>query len=190
MCTFNGGGSVFLKGEASSPATPFSFPVSESEEKIKHLKNKISLKKKKETSLKAIEDLTKTKTLLNREIKKVKKHHDQLKDFNLSLKVKKQELLCKSNLKDSVKVQLDDEVNLSESKTENKERQLQLQNNGLSSTGLGRNINSNNNGPIALPVQNETTANRAILAAYARARRLQIIRLKKRDQRESKRRKN
>lgn len=100
------------------------------------------------------------------------------------------QLLCKSNLKNSVKVQLDDEVNLSESKTENKERQLQLQNNGLSSTGLGRNINNNNNGPIALPVQNETTANRAISAAYARARRLQIIRLKKRDQRESKRRKN
>ncbi|XP_004499277.1 uncharacterized protein [Cicer arietinum] len=264
-----------MKAEASSPATPLSFPATESDDKPKHSKKiKTSLKKKRESSLKIIEDLTKTKASLNQEIENVKQHYDQLKSFNLKLKLRKQELLCgndpksesknpnleigqkvqldQSNGSDSInpleigqKVQLDqsngsDSINPSKSTAENKEQkihqhqhqqmQMQMQmapnhptympsqtrdGKGVvqfhypssskqttsllvassSTIGLGRNIKSNNNGPLALPDLNlpmdevihvapcqpldEAITNRAFAAAQARRRRLQIFRQKK-----------
>ncbi|KAL5072187.1 hypothetical protein RYX36_023074, partial [Vicia faba] len=105
---------------------------------------------KKESSLKTIQDLTETKSLLHQEIENVKKYHIQLKIFNLNLKLKKQELLCKSNIENQHKVQLDDETNglvkTSESTGEHKEQKNQLQNNGPFSIELGQ----NNNGPIEI----------------------------------------
>ncbi|CAL0305871.1 unnamed protein product [Lupinus luteus] len=80
------------KAEASSPATPFSFSPSESEDKRTLLRKNVSLKRKKDHYLKSIEGLTKDNGLLHEEVKNVKYHLNMLKDFNLKLKARKEEL--------------------------------------------------------------------------------------------------
>ncbi|KAK7352243.1 hypothetical protein VNO80_17662 [Phaseolus coccineus] len=79
--------------EASSPATPLSFSPSESDENPTSLfRRNVSLKRKREHCLKIIQDLTKDNDLLSGEIKNVKCYFEKLKDYNLKLKAKKQEL--------------------------------------------------------------------------------------------------
>lgn len=79
--------------EASSPATPLSFSPSESDENPTSLfRRNVSLKRKREHFLKIIQDLTKDNDLLSGEIKNVKCYFEKLKDYNLKLKAKKQEL--------------------------------------------------------------------------------------------------
>lgn len=80
------------KAQASSPATPLSFPATESDDKTKPFKNKVSLKRKREHYLNMIEDLTKNKDSINQEIENVKRHYEQLKEYNLKLKAKQKEL--------------------------------------------------------------------------------------------------
>ncbi|KAI5392769.1 hypothetical protein KIW84_060078 [Lathyrus oleraceus] len=143
----NAAAAVILRpAKATSPATPLSFPATESDDKLKRSKKKISLKK---------------------EIENVKNHYDQLKSFNLKLKLRKQELLCgastSSDLNSKVKspnleIGKNDRaiglVNSStKSRAENEEQKKQEQqhhqnqNNGPSSSvGLGR-----NRGPIDIP---------------------------------------
>ncbi|GAV88628.1 hypothetical protein CFOL_v3_32050 [Cephalotus follicularis] len=77
----------------SSPATPLSFSPSESEDKSKHSKRKVSLKRKKEEWVKIIEDLTRQREVLKGKVDIVKRDHDKLKANNLLLKAKKQELI-------------------------------------------------------------------------------------------------
>ncbi|CAL5205803.1 unnamed protein product [Lathyrus oleraceus] len=164
----NAAAAVILRpAKATSPATPLSFPATESDDKLKRSKKKISLKKEKEASLKIIQDLTNTQASINQEIENVKNHYDQLKSFNLKLKLRKQELLCgastSSDLNSKVKspnleIGKNDRaiglVNSStKSRAENEEQKKQEQqhhqnqNNGPSSSvGLGR-----NRGPIDIP---------------------------------------
>ncbi|BAT77685.1 hypothetical protein LR48_Vigan09g032100 [Vigna angularis] len=79
--------------EASSPATPLSFSPSESDENPTSLfRRNVSLKRKREHCLKIIQDLSKDNDLLSGEIKNVNCYFDKLKDYNLKLKAKKQEL--------------------------------------------------------------------------------------------------
>ncbi|WVZ20332.1 hypothetical protein V8G54_007654 [Vigna mungo] len=79
--------------EASSPATPLSFSPSESDENPTSLfRRNVSLKRKREHCLKIIQDLTKDNDLLSGEINNVKCYFDKLKDYNLKLKAKQQEL--------------------------------------------------------------------------------------------------
>ncbi|OIV97589.1 hypothetical protein TanjilG_12346 [Lupinus angustifolius] len=85
-----------LKAEASSPATPFSFSPSESEDKRTLLRKNVSLKRKKDHYLKTIEGLTKDNGLLHGEVKNVKYHLNMLRDFNLKLKARKEELCLES----------------------------------------------------------------------------------------------
>lgn len=80
------------KAQASSPATPLSFPATESDDKTKPFKNKVSLKRKREHYLNMIEDLTKNKDSINQEIENVKRHYEQLKEYNFKLKAKQKEL--------------------------------------------------------------------------------------------------
>lgn len=83
---------------SSSPATPLSFSPSESElDKHTLLRKNVSLKRKREHYLKTIEELTKANDLRRGEIKNVKCYLDQLKDFNLKLKARKQELSLAPN---------------------------------------------------------------------------------------------
>ncbi|GAU12271.1 hypothetical protein TSUD_02380 [Trifolium subterraneum] len=107
------------KAQASSPATPLSFPATESDEKTKPSKNKTSLKRKREYYLKMIEDLTKTKDSINQDIENVKRHCEQLKEFNLKLKAREKELLringpkveCKNpNLENNCPIQLNHHI--------------------------------------------------------------------------------
>ncbi|CAK8569706.1 unnamed protein product [Lathyrus sativus] len=158
---------VLRRAKATSPATPLSFPATESDDKLKRSKKKISLKKEKEASLKIIQDLTNTQASINQEIEKVKNHYDQLRSFNLKLKLRKQELLCGTNTTSDLSSKLkspnleigknDRAVGLVNSSTkstvENEEHKKQEQqhhqnqNNGPSSSvGLGR-----NRGPIDIP---------------------------------------
>ncbi|KAJ1421625.1 hypothetical protein SESBI_13577 [Sesbania bispinosa] len=82
-----------LKPEASSsPATPLSFSPSESDDNPTLARRNVSLKRKREHYLKRVEELTKDNELLKGEIKNVKCYYDRLKDFNLKLKARKQEL--------------------------------------------------------------------------------------------------
>ncbi|TKY75251.1 hypothetical protein E2542_SST04018 [Spatholobus suberectus] len=84
---------VSPKAEASSPATPFSFSPSESDDNpTTLLRRNVSLKRKREHYLKIIQDLTKDNDLLCGEIKNVQCYFDKLKDYNLKLKARKQEL--------------------------------------------------------------------------------------------------
>ncbi|KAK2398301.1 hypothetical protein QL285_048255 [Trifolium repens] len=126
------------KAQVSSPATPLSFPATESDEKTKPFKNKTSLKRKREYYLNLIEDLTKTKESINQEIEHVKRHYEQLKEFNLKLKAREKELLrincpkveCKNpNLENNCPIQLNHiikvSVNSSNSIDENEEKMKQ-----------------------------------------------------------------
>lgn len=86
---------VSPKGQASSPATPFSFSPSESDDNNNNttlLRRNVSLKRKREHYLKIIQDLTKDNNLLYGEIKNVKSYFDKLKDYNFKMKARKQEL--------------------------------------------------------------------------------------------------
>ncbi|XP_027355910.1 uncharacterized protein LOC113865508 [Abrus precatorius] len=89
---------VTIKREASSPATPFSFSPSESDDNPTTLFTaNLSLKTKREHYLRIIEQLTKDNALLCREVKNVKCYFDKLKEFNLKLKARKQELCLGPN---------------------------------------------------------------------------------------------
>lgn len=85
---------VNTKGEASSPATPFSFSPSESDDNnaATLFRRNVSLKRKREHYVKIIQDLTKDNDLLYGEIKNVKCYFDKLKDYNFKLKARKQKL--------------------------------------------------------------------------------------------------
>ncbi|KAK4276506.1 hypothetical protein QN277_014647 [Acacia crassicarpa] len=76
----------------ASPATPLSFSPSESDEKPVVLKKKQSRKRKRDDFLRTIEELTKSKQLLQGEIDNVKRYQDDLKAFNLKLKARLGEL--------------------------------------------------------------------------------------------------
>ncbi|KAK7351756.1 hypothetical protein VNO77_11430 [Canavalia gladiata] len=75
---------------SSSPATPFSFSPSDSDHT--RFTPNLSLKTKKEHYLNIIQQLTKDNDLLSREMKNVRCYFDKLKDFNLKLKSRKEEL--------------------------------------------------------------------------------------------------
>ncbi|GLT76296.1 hypothetical protein SLA2020_479660 [Shorea laevis] len=81
------------KAEASSPATPLSFWPSESEEKPKPHKKKVSLKRSREEQLQLIDVLTRRKELLQREVENVRIYYNKIKAYNLALKARKQELI-------------------------------------------------------------------------------------------------
>ncbi|XP_042063059.1 uncharacterized protein LOC121806948 [Salvia splendens] len=74
----------------SSPETPLSFPPSECDDRHKHSSKKNSKKRLREGYLDMINRLTERKELLSREIKKVKKFHNELKAYNSQLKSFKQ----------------------------------------------------------------------------------------------------
>ncbi|KAK3231802.1 hypothetical protein Dsin_003683 [Dipteronia sinensis] len=78
------------KSKALSPSTPLLFSPSESDDKSKHAKRKVSLKRKREECLQMIDKLTESKQSFLEEIKNVKRHCDQLKALNLKLKARKQ----------------------------------------------------------------------------------------------------
>ncbi|KAE8690336.1 hypothetical protein F3Y22_tig00110895pilonHSYRG00096 [Hibiscus syriacus] len=77
----------------SSPATPLSFPPSESDEKPpappKRKPHVNNFKKKKEQLLEIIEDFTRQNELLKKEIVNKKRIYDQQKSENMELKAKK-----------------------------------------------------------------------------------------------------
>ncbi|KAL6982674.1 hypothetical protein U1Q18_016062 [Sarracenia purpurea var. burkii] len=81
-----------VKAEASSPATPLSFSPSESDEKSKHSRKKISGKRTREEWLEIIDGLVRRRELLRGEIETVNGYYNKLKASNLELKAKKQEL--------------------------------------------------------------------------------------------------
>ncbi|CAI8606600.1 unnamed protein product [Vicia faba] len=147
---------ILRRAKATSPATPLSFPTTESDDKLKRYKKKISLKKEKEASLKMIQDLTNSQASINQEIENVKNHYDQLKSFNLKLKLRKQQLLCgvrtSSDLKSKLKSpnleigKNDQAIGLVNNSTKSTAENEQQENNGSSSVGLGR-----NRGPIDIP---------------------------------------
>ncbi|RDX68872.1 hypothetical protein CR513_52092, partial [Mucuna pruriens] len=94
------------KAQASSPATPFSFSPSESDDNPTTLfRRNVSLKRKREHYLKIMEELTKDNDLLHGEIKNVKCYFDKLKDYNFKLKARKQELCRVPNQGDLVRTQ-------------------------------------------------------------------------------------
>ncbi|KAG4389138.1 hypothetical protein GLYMA_06G024200v4 [Glycine max] len=88
-----------LQKAASSPATPLSFSLSESDEnpttlvsrRRRRRRRNVSLKRKREHYLRIIQDLTKDNDLL-RGIKNVNGYCDMKKEYNLKLKARKQEL--------------------------------------------------------------------------------------------------
>ncbi|XP_058722283.1 uncharacterized protein LOC131594213 [Vicia villosa] len=157
---------ILRRAKATSPTTPLSYPATESDDKLKRSKKKISLKKEKEASLKTIQDLTNTQASIRQEIEIVKNHYDQLKSFNLKLKLRKQQLLCgarttsdlNSKLKSpNLEIGKNDQAiglvnNSTKSTAENEEQKKQEnQHHGpsdgpSSSVGLGR-----NRGPIDIP---------------------------------------
>ncbi|CAJ2675760.1 unnamed protein product [Trifolium pratense] len=168
------------KAQASSPATPLSFPATESDEKTKPSKNKTSLKRKREYYLKMIEDLTKTKDSINQEIDHMKRHCEQLKEFNIKLKAREKELSginghkveCKNpNLENNHPIQLNHIIKVSVNslaETENEEKmkqQIQIPNhhnfgvsqisNGHLTTSLpvaSSSLGRNSNmGPLSIP---------------------------------------
>lgn len=116
------------KAQASSPATPLSFPATESDEKTKPFKNKVSLKRKREHYLNMIEDLTKNKDSINQEIENVKRNYEQLKEYNLKLKAKQKELSINGpkgeykNLNLVINQQIQVSVNSSNFTVENEEK--------------------------------------------------------------------
>ncbi|XP_039026856.1 uncharacterized protein LOC120160515 [Hibiscus syriacus] len=81
------------KALTSSPATPLSFPTSESDEKPpappKRKPHANILKKKKEQLLEIIEGFTRRNELLRKEIENKKRFYDQQKSENMELKAKK-----------------------------------------------------------------------------------------------------
>ncbi|XP_044475173.1 uncharacterized protein LOC123203068 [Mangifera indica] len=79
--------------KALSPATPLSFPPSESDDKFKQSKRKVSLKRKKEELLEELKDLAERKEFFKEEIKNLQGYYDEQKLLNLSLKAKKQMLI-------------------------------------------------------------------------------------------------
>ncbi|EEF52726.1 uncharacterized protein LOC8274666 [Ricinus communis] len=81
-----------VKGEASSPATPLAFCPSESDDKPKRLKRKLSVKKTKEELLEIIQEYTQSNELLIKEIEQTKRYYQQMKERNLWLQTRKQEL--------------------------------------------------------------------------------------------------
>ncbi|CAK7346189.1 unnamed protein product [Dovyalis caffra] len=84
---------ITVKAEpATSPATPLSFPPSESDERPKRLKRRVSTKKRKENLLKIISQITESNELLRGEIQKVTQYYEQLKATNSLWKARKQEL--------------------------------------------------------------------------------------------------
>ncbi|KAL5845297.1 hypothetical protein ACOSQ4_011255 [Xanthoceras sorbifolium] len=80
------------KSKALSPSTPLLFSPSESDDKSKHSKRKVSLKRNREECLQMIDKLTESKQVFQEEIKNVQRHYDQLKALNLNLKARKQQI--------------------------------------------------------------------------------------------------
>ncbi|XP_031283240.1 uncharacterized protein LOC116141902 [Pistacia vera] len=81
------------KPKALSPATPLLFSPSESDDKFKHSKRKVSVKRTKEECLEKIKELTERKEFFKEEIKNVQRYYDEQKLLNLRLKAKKQMLI-------------------------------------------------------------------------------------------------
>lgn len=73
------------KAEVDSPATPLSFPRSESDEKLNPSKG-TSRKRKREELLQTLKDCTERRDFLRGEIEAVRLHYDSLKSFNSELK--------------------------------------------------------------------------------------------------------
>ncbi|KDP36919.1 hypothetical protein JCGZ_08210 [Jatropha curcas] len=81
-----------VKVGTSSPATPLSFSPSESDEKRKRLKRKASVKKTKEHWLEVIEKYTKSNESLAKDIAQMKCYYEKMKENNLLLQARKQEV--------------------------------------------------------------------------------------------------
>ncbi|KAK2660726.1 hypothetical protein Ddye_007259 [Dipteronia dyeriana] len=94
------------KSKALSPSTPLLFSPSESDDKSKHAKRKVSLKRKREECLQMINKLTDSKQSFQEEIKNVKRHCDQLKALNLKLKARKQMITTLGFQKETHQIQL------------------------------------------------------------------------------------
>ncbi|KAK7291244.1 hypothetical protein RIF29_06226 [Crotalaria pallida] len=111
----------------------------------------LARQEKKEHYLKSIEDLTKSKALLNQEIDNVKRYNEQLKDFNLRLKARKEELMSeakKTNLGIGWPMQLVyATVNSTNSMAENQQQYVTLMLN--QTCGPHQICNNNNNEGIA-----------------------------------------
>ncbi|KAE9603530.1 hypothetical protein Lal_00002430 [Lupinus albus] len=176
-----------LKAEASSPATPFSFSPSESEDKRTLLRKNVSLKRKKDHYLKAIEGFTRDNGLLHGEVENVKCHLNMLRDFNLKLKARK-EKLCLLSKPQELQILNQTAMPSQTSDIEgvvNVQFQIQQELRMPSSfNGLGN--NSDNVGPIGIPDLNllpveeccDENMSRAIAASQARHKRIQIWKMK------------